>query len=261
MTRLFGCTCNQPQRLSEALAPVRHVLSVPGPVARWGLGYVQAGQVLLRRHPRGSEATVDFYEAVRNVKSDYLIGCAAENDGLKGNDNTPPFRFRRWLFAQEGSIENFDQISPRLLEHIPGFIRRNIRGKVPAEQIFHVFLSLLYDAGQLDVRDVDPAACRRALGDALGIVRAVLSEGGQPTELGNLVLTNGRSMMAARLGGPMYVRRLRQLADPKQPDTEFRAVLVLSAAEMPAEGFEEIPIGSAVTVSRDLNTDIAPLSA
>ena len=51
---LFACMCNQPQRLAEALGPVRPVLVAPPPIARWGLAYAQSGDVLLVRTPKAS---------------------------------------------------------------------------------------------------------------------------------------------------------------------------------------------------------------
>jgi hypothetical protein len=45
-------------------------------------------------------------------------------------------------------------------------------------------------------------------------------------------------------------------------DDTFRGVLLLSReGAHPGEGFEEVPAGSAVLVSRDLRIDIAPLDA
>ena len=61
MTRLFGCICNQPQRLDEALESVRGMLVAAPPVARWGLGYVHSGEVLLTLHPRQAAGEVAFH--------------------------------------------------------------------------------------------------------------------------------------------------------------------------------------------------------
>ena len=57
--KLFACICNQPQRLPTALAPVRAALIAQPPVSRWGLGYVQGGDVLLVRTPKASAVPVD----------------------------------------------------------------------------------------------------------------------------------------------------------------------------------------------------------
>ena len=38
------------------------------------------------------------------VHSDCLIGQAVNDSRFAGTDNTPPFRFRRWMFTQTGWV-------------------------------------------------------------------------------------------------------------------------------------------------------------
>ena len=265
MTRLFGCICNQPQRLDEALEGVRSVLVARSPVPRWGLGYVHSGEVLLTLHPRKAAAEVDFHSLLSGLNSDYVIGWAAEEDQLRGDANTQPFRYRRWFFAQEGSGpdgELFGQVLPQLSRHIPDYLRRNIRGRSPQEHVFHLFLSMLHDAGTLDDPNLAPVHIRRALRDTLAFLDSLVGRVGGTWNHGNLILSNSRSMMAVRLGRPLVVRRLKQQTDPKRPESQFKAVLVVSGADLRGEsGFEELPPGSAVAISRDVSTDVVNLDA
>ena len=256
MTRLFGCTCNEPHRVAQALEPARSTLVSRGPVARWGLGYVQAGEVLLLRHPRPTE-DVDFYDSVASLQSDYVIGCASPEDGLTGNANTQPFRFRQWLFASEGGLDAFEsEVQPRLLEHIPEFLARNIAGKTSAEHVFHLFLSLLHDAGTLDDPNVALGDVRRALRDTLALVYSVMAETGASRGPGNIVVTNSRAMFAVRLDQPIVVRGFKHPDRQRSDHRHFRAVLAMSTNEGAGEGFEEIPPNSVLTVSRELKTEI-----
>ena len=264
MTRLFGCICNQPHRLDEALEAVRAVLVAPAPVARWGLGYVHSGEVLLTLHPRQS-GDVDFHGLLAGLNSDYVIGWAGGDDALRGDANTQPFRYRRWLFAQEGpgpSPELFAELHPQLVTHIPDYLRRNIRGRSPAEHVFHLFLSMLHDAGTLDDPNLAPIHIRRALRDTVALVEKVAGKKVDELALGNIIVSNSRSMMGVRLGAPLVVRRLKQHKDPKRPESQFKAVLVVSSADLRGEGgFEELPARSAVAISRDVSTDIVELDA
>jgi glutamine amidotransferase len=261
MSQLFGCICNQPERVMTALTPVREVLMVPETVTRWGLAYVQAGEVLLSRHPRRVRDEFDFFSALGELKSDYVIGYAATDDHYAGTYNTQPYRFRSWMFAQDCEVENFPAVSGELIESIPSYLRRNIKGKAPSEVLFHMFLALLHDAGQLDDPNLDVRFTREAARDSLALFRSHLEAAGLEFAIGNIVVSNSRSMIAIRNAGPLFVRRLRHLEDPKRPDTEFKSVLVVSAAELPGEGFEELPAGNVLAVSRDVNTDIVPLRA
>ena len=256
MTRLFGCMCNEPHRVAHALEPVRSSLVARGPVARWGLGYVQSGEVLLRRHPRPTE-DVDFYESIAELQSDYVVGCATSDDGLGGNANTQPFRFRHWLFACEGGIDAFEaEVQPRLLEHIPEFLARNIAGKTSAEHVFHLLLAQLYDAGCLDDPNVALDDIRRTLRDTLALVYSVMTEAGATRGPGNLIATNGRAMFAVRLDQPILVRGFKHPDRRRSDNRHFRAVLAMSTGDEPGEGFEEIPPNSVLTISRELHTEI-----
>jgi glutamine amidotransferase len=265
MTRLFGCICNQPHRLDEALDAVRAVLVARTPVARWGLGYVHSGEVLLTLHPRQTGADVDFHGLLSGLNSDYVIGWAGGADQLRGDANTQPFRYRRWFFAQEGPeppAELFAEILPQLAPHIPDYLRRNIRGRSPAEHVFHLFLSMLHDAGTLDDPNLAPTHIRRALRDTVTLIESLVAKTSQAWTLGNVILSNSRSMMGMRLAGPLVVRRLKQQKDPKRPESQFKAVLVVSSGDLRGEGgFEELPPRSAVAISRDVSTDIVELDA
>ena len=244
------------------------MLIARAPVARWGLGYVESGEVLLRRKPKSSETDIDFFDAMAGVQSDYIIGHASDADKLDGNENTQPFRFRRWMYAQEGNIDNFEVVQPGLLEHIPDFMRRNIMGKTAAEHVFHVFLSLLHDAGNLDDPKLPPVSAHRALRAALALVLGQITKLGAQRpggpNMGNLVVSNGRSLLAVRLAGPLFMRTLTvpSLHVRNTRDDSFRGVLTISCpTQDPGEGFEVIPPRSVLLTSRDLRTDIVHLDS
>src|SRR5882724_3846876 len=80
--KLFACICNQPQRLAAALAPVRAALLAPPPVSRWGLGYIQGGDVLLVRTPKQAASAVDLAgQLTAEIKTDCAIAHAMRDAG------------------------------------------------------------------------------------------------------------------------------------------------------------------------------------
>ncbi len=259
--KLFACMCNQPQRLLAALAPVRPVLVAAPPVARWGMGYIQGGDVLLVRTPKGSEVPVDLASPLDEIKSDCAIAQAVTADGFSGTDNTPPFRFRRWMFALTGTAA-LEGSALRLLEHIPEYLRRNLKGRTPSELIFHVFLAMLHDEGNIDDPNLPPAAQRRALSATLKLVHAELQRVGKTdVALGNVAVTNGRSMVLAHLGEPLRLRRLTVTGERGERDDSFRGVLLLSGGDGEAkDGFEDVPPHTAVLISRELQVSFAELT-
>jgi len=262
---LFATMCNQPQRLLEALASVRDVLVATPPIARWGLGYVQSGEVLLARTPRPSLTPVDFYGGLEGARSDCVIGHAvsAARPRLGGTDDTPPFRYRRWMYVQDVP-QAADDHAARLLGHVPDFLRRNIRGHSTAEVAFHVFLAMLHDLGGIDDANLAMPVARKALAASSALVASELTKAGAGVALGNVAVSNSRALLIARLGGPIWMRRLHVINDRGERDAGFRGVLFVSgedhAAAPTADGFEEIPAASAVTVSRDLRVDVTQLA-
>jgi hypothetical protein len=263
--KLFACMCNQPQRLPAALAPVRAALVAAPPVSRWGLGYIHGGDVLLVRTPRASADAVDLAGPLvaGDLKTDCAIAQAVRDDGFSGTDNTPPFRFRRWMYAQS-SMPALDGSALRLLEHIPEYLRRNLKGRTPAELIFHVFLAMLHDEGNIDDPNLPPAAQRRALSATLKLVKTELERAGKGADdfqLGNVMLTNGRSMVLAHMGEPLKLRRLTVAGERGERDDSFRGYVALSGGDGDAkDGFEEVPPHSAVLISRELQVSFADLA-
>jgi glutamine amidotransferase len=259
--KLFACMCNQPLRLWAALAPIRPVLLAQPPVSRWGLAYSQSGDVLLVRTPKSSVKPVELAGPLAEIPTDCAIGQAVTDERYSGTDNTPPFRFRRWMFAQSGQPD-LDAIAPRLIEHVPEYLRRNMRGKTPGELVFHVFLAMLHDEGAVDEPNLPVQTTRRALAATIKLVTSEQAKAGLPEGgLGNMFASNGRSMLIAHHSdAPLRLRRLWVLDDKGARDEQFRGVIFLSGGDGdPKDGFEDVPAG-AVMITRDLQVQFADLN-
>ncbi len=265
MTRLLGCICNQPERLRRVLEPTRSALIASEPVSRWGVGYIDSGQVLLRLHPRSAQGDVDFFAATDGLCTDYLIAAACREDGLSGNVNTPPFRFRNWMCAMDElplpEIEPeqpcWDDINQVLREHIPSYLCRNITGKTASEHAFHLFLAMLNDGGRMEHPNLTVSEGTDALQGALALIFSQLTKRGVTARPGNLIVTNGRFMLAVRLAGPLFVRQYREQLDPKRPENQFKSALVISTdtETEPNHGFEAVLERQVVQISRDVRVD------
>lgn len=258
--KLFACMCNQPQRLSAALTPVRGVLLAPPPVSRWGLAYSQGGDVLLVRTPKSSPKPIDLAGPLGEISTDCAIGQAVHDDKYSGTDNTPPFRFRRWMFAMSNQ-PNLDAAVPALLQNIPEYLRRNLRGKTPGELVFHIFLAMLHDEGGLDEPNLPTHVTRRALAATIKLVGSEQAKAGLPEGgLGNIITSNGRSMVITHADTPLRLRRLWVNDDKGARDPNFRGVLFVSGGDGdPKDGFEDVPNG-AVLISRDLQVSFSDLN-
>jgi len=144
--------------------------------------------------------------------------------GLEGNksaENADPFRYRSWLFGSVGRVPEFEAIRERILDAIPDYLRRNVRGRSASEHLFHLFLAYLHDAGLLDTPSPAPAQVEAALRSTLAFVSRLIKAAvansvepaeGQGMELA-LVTTNGRTLVATVCSHAMQFLAVDGIAD------------------------------------------------
>jgi glutamine amidotransferase len=299
MSRLVAMVCNDPGRVRCVLEPAQAALvAAPDPVARprgfdaWGIGFYQGGEVLLKRRPQPTQGPVDFHAIAGELRTDTLIAHArAATVGDNRNENTHPFRFRSWLFAHHGTLPGFgpaagtadparpstaqQALTDELVAEIPDFLRRNLRGQTDSELLFHLFLTRLHEAGQLDVADVRLADAQAALAVTVRRLGHTL-RGRQldPHALGAIALANGRYLLAAARGPTLWRWTMNGIKDcavcrDRGPDgrgrsvdhDHVRAVLLVTDVVEPPPHFEPFLDGSVVAVARDLSVQIQPLDA
>ncbi|HET7753374.1 MAG TPA: class II glutamine amidotransferase [Anaeromyxobacteraceae bacterium] len=257
----------------------RHVAlgSPERPPDAYGFGYYTASDVLLGKRPSGAAHPLTLEELVGDVDTEALLVHARHATvGNHKDENTHPFRSRRWLFAHIGTIEGFDQVRAAIEADLPDHLRRGISGETDSEHAFALFLKTLRDAGELDNLDVDPATAGRALALTVKRIDELCRAAGvqKPSTLG-FVATNGRIMAATRRGTPLFYALLEGIvpcdrdgitASSKETDPRFgahrRVKAVCFASNLLApNGFIEVPDCSVVTVSRTLQVSIATLAA
>jgi predicted glutamine amidotransferase len=239
------------------------VLHTPpdGPHDGWGVGFYQAGEVLHKKHPQPAEGSLQWSNMLRGIRSHVAIAHVRDATvGTRRADNNHPFRMRAWLFAHVGEVAGFSAIQEPLLQSMPDFLRRNIRGETDSEHVFHVFLSFLHDAGQLDAIDVPDQIVLASLRGAVSLVDRLTSEVGAPQSNLNLVLTNGRQLYALRRGTPMVVVERDRLSMPEaerdkpaHPADPVRYVLIASASGDTPAGYRTLDNGQFLAVDRDLH--------
>jgi predicted glutamine amidotransferase len=199
MARLFAMIGNRPDLGPRILAAESDALRArsKGSPLGWGIGFYQAGEVLMRRRPIDERPEIDIAAWSADVRADLVVGhVRSATVGALRTENTHPFRYRQWLFAQTGTVTLFDQVRERLLASVPEFLRAGIRGDTDSELLFHVFLSFLHDAGRLNQGVDDPPMVRDALRSTIAVIDGMTAEvGGEPAPL-NLVVTNGEFVVA-----------------------------------------------------------------
>lgn len=226
MGHLVAYFGNEPENMSCALFSARNALhSRAGATDGWALGFIQGGDVLLQKRPRAEAAEVDLYALARDLKANAMIGRVGLGpEGNKAAENADPFRYRSWLFGSVGTVPSFDAIRDPVLDAIPDYLRRNIRGRSASEHLFHLFLAYLHDAGILDLPSPAPAQVEAALRNTLAFINRLTRTAaadspdradhphGHGMELA-LVATNGRSLVATVCSHAMQFLCVDGIAD------------------------------------------------
>jgi glutamine amidotransferase len=169
----------------------------------------------MKRRPTDDRQEIDVAGMASDVRADLVVGQVhGATTGALQAENTHPFRYRQWLFAQAGSVVSFDRVRDRLVATVPEFLRSGIRGDTDAEVLFHVFLSFIHDAGRLGGGWVDPALIGAALRSCLAVVDGVTAEAGDEPAQINLLVSNGDRLVAVhRSDAPMRIRVLSGKSD------------------------------------------------
>jgi hypothetical protein len=275
MGHLVAYFGNDPENMSCALFSARNALySRSRGTEGFALGFIQGGDVLLQKRPRAAAEEVDLYSLARDLKANAMIGrVGLGQEGNTAAENADPFRYRSWLFGSVGTIPGFDAIRDRVLDAIPAYLRRNVRGRSASEHVFHLFLAYLHDAGIIDQPSPPPPQVEAALRSTLAFVtRLIRSSDAEGTEDGRhglelaVVATNGRSLVATVRSHPMQYLRVDGIADcpvchgRANPEGDgrrlshegLRAVIIEANAETQGRaGWRPVAEGTALLIGPD----------
>lgn len=260
MGQLLACMTTRADLLQAAVAAETARLGLPPEkVDGWGVGFFHAGEVLHKKRPMFGDEQLAWPALFEDLDSSVAIAHVRESThGSASADNTHPFRMRQWLFAHIGSIAGFDQLRGGILDALPDFLQRNIRGDTDSEYLFHLILSFVHDAAQLDVNDPEETVVLDALRRTVTLLDKLASEVGVPEAQLNLALTNGRDLYLMRRGLPMhYVERdtldtLEAVPEGRSTSPIRYIMAVTRTRGEPPEGYTELPEGHILRIDRTL---------
>jgi len=217
MARLVGFIGNRPDLGTRVLeVEARHLIiqRKSGVIPGWGVGFYQGGEFLLKRRPIDDRPSLDLREMTRGLRADTLVAHVRVGTvGVARTENTHPFRYRQWIFAQTGTINAFSTLRGRLTDSMPQFLLRDVCGETDAELLFHLFLSFLHDAGQLDRTHVPENTARAALRSSLALVDRLCAEEGHGPSALNLIVASPEYVIAVHGQGRMMLHSLHGAQD------------------------------------------------
>jgi predicted glutamine amidotransferase len=277
MSRLFGVRVSDAQLLACALHPfAKDLVTEVSEDNRegWGMGFYQDDRILVKKRPQSLKEKIDFAELASDVRTQAMI-CHARKptSGVLAPEDTHPFQFRVWLFAHHGMLERFEERKAALEEQIPEFLRQHLAGDTDSERIFFLFLTALSTATRQRLED--PTLRPEQIGDAVReAVSNLRTTQTKENDTINLIVTNGRSLVATGINRPLYLASIQGIQDcsrcripPLVPGREptrvdhphVKAVLVSSGLAHPTAAWQLVPEGSMVLVDREVNHKVVSL--
>lgn len=204
MSIVFGLFTSDPNLLGCQLRRLHDQVRLSedgGPHNAVGVGSYADDTVLLHRYPSTGMPRLVTELPTTGQSSALLYHGRSLPVGTSLEDNTQPFRFRRWLFAQVGELEGYRGFKQQAWEELPDHLKRQVRGETDAELAFALFLNGLREVGRTDDRTLDPLQALRILGAAARHLQD-LSSRHSPHKAVNLgwVATNESLLIACRLG-------------------------------------------------------------
>lgn len=181
-----------------------------------GFGWLQESRTLLRKHPSQDDEPVNALGLLCDIPARTIIGYMG-GDGEGGFDtlDLQPFRFRKWLFAQSGSVPRLEEYRDEILADIPDHIRRNVQGQTDAELVVHRFYQRMSERDALDGGRPDGEEVADALAETLDEFSERSYEAGHEGPLDfNLVAATERLLIVARLGDPLHYRTFDGIDQP-----------------------------------------------
>ena len=217
MARLLGFISNRPDLGARVVEQEGRALSVrrkSGVTPGWGVGFYQGGEILLKRRPIDDRPEIQVLDMIKDLRADILLAhVRAATVGTLRTENTHPFRYRQWLFAHTGTVEAFPALRARLSDSLPQFLQRDVRGDTDSELLFHLFLSFLHDAGQLDRPAVDAQSARAALRATVSLVDRLVAEENAGLSAMNILVGCAEYLLAAHGGAKMGYRVIHGRSD------------------------------------------------
>ena len=278
MCRMFGFRSAVPTRAHRSLVEAENALSDQSRdhPDGWGIGWVVDDDAYVMKTSNPAHTCHRFQSASARLTSHtFVVHVRKATVGSVDSVNAHPFRCGRWLFAHNGTVHGFDQLRGWMLDQIlPGLLPL-ILGDTDSEHVFFYLLSRLSAAGLDPTGRVPPDASRVAVvvREGLAALDAAATERSVHRPLLNVLLTDGRILLAHRAGMPLFLSTQKRfcadfatcpeptkvcMAD-QRPDAPVNHLLVASERIGTGENrWEDVADGATVLLDPDFRLSLLP---
>jgi len=253
MCRLFGTIADSPVSVEDpVLKGIKPFIGLSHKHHDgWGIGYVdglsdlKSASIVKSPHPAYRDKR--FSALVKEIKSPLIIAHLREaKHGEISFNNTHPFYSQSWIFAHNGSMDNFREIE----KEIEGV---DFEGETDSERYFYLILEHIRQQGSV----------KQGIRSAIQWLQDNRIEGGK-----NFLMSNGEQLYAYRYGRDLSytIRKVPFVIDNYSAGfgngnrpvvVPANAKMVMIASEpLTSENWQEVPEGHLVVVDESLNITV-----
>ncbi len=226
----------------------------------WGVGWYEPGGPRVERGELAASADSGFAAAAQHVASTLALAHVRKASvGVVRPENVHPFVYGPWMFAHNGTVYEYPQLSERLADETAPDLQAHRHGTTDSQQMFFWLLTRIRAAGHDLLRPqaaADLLAGYVAQAVAEVIRRAQAANPASETAL-NFLLTDGQSVVATRWRRTLWMAefsadwRCGECGRAHAAATSAAAVVIASQPTS-HDAWKELSDGDVVAVASDL---------
>lgn len=278
---MFGFRSAVPSRAHSSLVAAENALmqqSTRHPDG-WGIGWFVDDEAYVVKSANAAHACERFQRTSSRLTSHtFVVHVRRATVGIVDNLNAHPFRFGRWLFAHNGTVFGIpDGVLAWLQARTSAGFEALLLGDTDSERLFFFLLSRLQEAG-VDATGRRPAhaeTVQQVVREALLELDAAATALGVLRPIVNVLLTDGRLLVAHRAGMPLFLSTQKRMCADFHlcPEPRKVCMMLVRPAHLPCNHlivasepigerenlWEEVDDGSTVLLDeRFLLSSVAP---
>ena len=270
MCRLYTMHANEPTRVECGLVKSQNALMTQSQGDMegyshghgWGVADYDDGLPLIEKQTWAAFHGEHFAKKAARVYARTVVAHVRRATvGGTSIENTHPFHHGKWIFAHNGTVPEFDQVRPLILEHTDPLHRFEIAGTTDSEHVFRYLMGLFLQHPERGWKETVRAGLEQVIAWSAQIAPD------RPVGL-NIVLTDGHHVIGSRYNRSLHYLVREHVYDcpicgkphvHHEHDTDYRAVEIASEPVTPDEIWYEVPNKTIYTVAEDFRLDMEPL--
>lgn len=271
MCRLYAMHANEPTRVECSLVRAQNALMAQSSGDNeglmhghgWGVADYPDGVPVVEKQAWAAFHGEHFVKKAARVYAKTVVAHVRRATvGPPALENTHPFVHGRWIFAHNGTIPNFQEIRPMMLEATDPLHRNEIHGDTDSEHMFRFLLTLWSQRPDRDLLTTVKLGLRQIIAWSRKV--------DPDARIGlNVMLTDGDKLVGSRLNRTLWFLKRDQTYSCRicgkshvrhDPKADYRAIEIASEAITDEPEWTSIPNGTVFIANSDFELWMEPLN-